>query len=104
MNCHLPYFNDLKNDLTRYAMSFRRQGHRGLISSSTSGTVTSIFGEACRDLTSFDPFLSLDEVTLLKSRHHISPNLDLVQGEEWSFLHATSILEDTATSLKVITS
>jgi hypothetical protein len=80
------------------------KGHHVLMSSSTSGTVTSIFGKACHDLPTFDHFLSPDEITLLKSHQQNPPNLDLVQDEEWSFLHAISILKDTTTSLEVIPS
>ena len=94
MNSHLTYFDDLKTTLTGFSAIAALQEHRVLMSSSTSGTTGPIFGDACFDLKVFDHFITPDEITLLKARYQNSTNLDLLQGGEWSFLHAVNILSE----------
>jgi hypothetical protein len=100
MNRKLNCFDTLKKCLQDYLLHFDGRGHRVLLSSSTSGTATPIFGEAFQDLRPLDHFLSSTEIDLVKGQHPDSNNLNLLANSEWSFLNATSILLGTATNLE----
>jgi hypothetical protein len=104
MHRKLECFDSLKECLQDYVLTFRARGHRVLLSASTSGTATPIFGEECRDLPPLDNFLSAPEIELVKGKHPNSDNLDLLANSEWSFLNATIILLGTATSLDIMAS
>jgi hypothetical protein len=81
-------------------LQFDGQGHRVLLSSSTSGTATPIFGEACQNLPPLDHLLSSTEIALMRGKHHASNNLNLLANSKWTFLNARSILLGTATNLE----
>lgn len=71
------------------------EGHRVIVSSSTSGTTDSVFPDFYIPLQVFDHFLSGSELEILRAHYQASPNLGLVQGTRLSFLHATRILSQS---------
>eukprot|EP00978_Attheya_sp_CCMP212_P003129 scaffold6436_cov52-Attheya_sp.AAC.4 len=79
MNRKLESFDSLKQCLRDYVLGFNGQGHRVLLSSSTSGTVTPIFGETCQHLRPLDHCLSVNEIELVKGRHPDSNNFHLLE-------------------------
>ena len=86
----LSYFQEMTESLVSIL-----EGHRVIVSSSTSGTTEPVFSDFYIPLQVFDHFLSDGEIHVLKAHYQPSNNLELVQGGRCSFLHATSILSQS---------
>jgi hypothetical protein len=81
MNHKMECFSELVHRLSDFSFTFQERGHRVLMSSSTSGTATPIFGRLCRDLPPFDHVLSPDK------RHAV-----LTKGDDQSPTSSSPVL------------
>lgn len=95
---NLSYYGILKIEIQSFAQANVGRGHVYVVSSSTSGDVSPLFGNVCKYLEPYDHLVTTDELKLLKSQHG-AMNQDLLAKEPMSFLQTIGLLRGESTSL-----